>query len=66
MKFYERSLQALLSSAPHGFAAHSRLLVRLASLAQIGELACRLVLLLNIIKLCECYARCDWSLSMSC
>ena len=66
MKFYETSLQALLSSAPHGFAARSRLLVRLASLAQIGELACRLVLLLNIIQLCECYARCDWSLSMSC
>ena len=43
MKFYERSLQALLSSAPRGFAAHSRVLARLASLAQIGELARRLV-----------------------
>ena len=66
IKFYEWSLQALLSSAPHGFAARSRVLVRLASLAQIGELVCRLVLLLNIIQLCECYERCDWSLSMSC
>ena len=42
MKFYERSLQALLSSAPRGFAARSRVLARLASLAQIGELARRL------------------------
>ena len=42
MKFHERSLQALLSSAPRGFAAHSRVLARLASLAQIGELARRL------------------------
>ena len=32
MKIYERSLQALLSSAPR-----SRVLARLASLAQIGE-----------------------------
>ena len=38
MKIYERSLQALLSSAPR-----SRVLARLASLAQIGELARRLV-----------------------
>ena len=37
MKIYERSLQALLSSAPR-----SRVLARLASLAQIGELARRL------------------------
>ena len=37
MKIYERSLQALLSSAPR-----SRVLARLASLAQIGELASRL------------------------
>ena len=43
MKFYERSLQALLSSAPRSFAACSRILVRLASLAQIGELARRLL-----------------------
>ena len=42
MKFHERSLQALLSSAPRGFATHSRVLARLASLAQIGELARRL------------------------
>ena len=39
MKFYERSLQALLSSAPRGFAARSRVRMRLASLARIGELA---------------------------
>ena len=42
MKFYERSLQALLSSAPRGFAARSRVLARLVSLAKIGELARRL------------------------
>ena len=42
MKFHERSWQALLSSAPRGFAAHSRVFARLASLAQIGELARRL------------------------
>ena len=39
MKIYERSLQALLSSVPR-----SRVLARLASLAQIGELAPRLSL----------------------
>jgi len=44
MKFYERLLQALLSSAPRGFAARSRVLARLASLAQIGELARRLII----------------------
>ena len=38
MKFHERSLQAFLSSAPRGFATHSRVLARLASLAQIGEM----------------------------
>ena len=42
MKFYERSLQAFLSSAPRSFAARSRILVRLTPLAQIGELAHRL------------------------
>ena len=42
MKFYERSLQALLSSAPRGFAARSRVRMRLASLARIGEHARRL------------------------
>ena len=41
MKIYKRSLQALLSSAPR-----SRFLARLASLAQIGELARRLKLLI--------------------
>ena len=44
MKFYETSLQALLSSAPRGFAARSRVLARLVSLTQIGELARRLSL----------------------
>ena len=43
MKIYERSLQALLSSAPRGFPTRSRVHARLASLAQIGELARRLV-----------------------
>ena len=33
MKIYKRSLQALLSSAPHGFATRSRVLSRVASLA---------------------------------
>ena len=42
MKIYKGSLQALLSSAPRGFAARSRVLARLVSLAQIGELARRL------------------------
>ena len=42
MKFYESLLQALLSSAPRSFAARLRVLVRLASLAQVGELARRL------------------------
>ena len=35
---------SLLSSAPRGFAARSRVLARLVSLAQIGELARRLIL----------------------
>ena len=43
MKIYERSLQALLSSAPRGFAASSRVHARLPSLAQIGGLARRLL-----------------------
>ena len=42
MKFFEKLLQALLFSAPRGFAARARVLVRLVSLAQIGELARRL------------------------
>ena len=44
MKFHERLLQALLSSVPCGFTASSRVLARLASLTQIGELARRLQL----------------------
>ena len=44
MKIFKRSLQALLSSAPR-----SRVLARLASLAQIGELARRLW----ISRLCD-------------
>ena len=43
MKIYKGSLQALLSSAPRGFAARSRVLARLVSFAQIGELALRLL-----------------------
>ena len=42
MKFYERWLQALLLPAPRSFAARSRVLARVASLAEIGELARRL------------------------
>ena len=40
-----------LSSAPRGFAARSRVLARLASLVQIGELARRLLirLLFNLV-----------------
>ena len=38
----ELAMIALLSSAPRSFAARSRVLARLASLVQIGELACRL------------------------
>ena len=38
----ERASEGLLSSTPRGFAARSRVLARLASLAQIGELARRL------------------------
>ena len=40
--FGQASLARTLSSAPRGFAARSRVLARLASLAQIGELARRL------------------------
>ena len=42
MKFFEKLLQAVLFSAPRGFAARARVLVRLVSLVQIGELARRL------------------------
>ena len=34
--------EVILSSAPRGFAARLRVLARLVSLVQIGELACRL------------------------
>ena len=44
MKICKGWLQALLSPAPRGFAARSRVLARLASLAQIGEPARRLFL----------------------
>ena len=52
MKFYERSLEALLSPAPRGFSARSRVLARLPSLAQIGELARRLGLTNNEQRQC--------------
>ena len=42
MKICKGWLQALLSSAPRGFAARSRVLARLVLLAKIGELARRL------------------------
>ena len=42
MKICKGWLQALLSSAPRGFAARSRVLERLVYFAQIGELARRL------------------------
>ena len=42
MKICKGWLQAPLSSAPRGFATCSRVLTRLVSLAQTGELACRL------------------------
>ena len=48
MKICKGWLQALLSSAPRGFAARSRFLARLVSLAQIGELARRLTGLLLV------------------
>ena len=38
-----REREGLLSAAPRGFAARSRVLARLVSLAQIGELARRLL-----------------------
>ena len=42
MKMCKGWLQALLSSAPRGFAARSRVLARPVLLAQTGELASRL------------------------
>ena len=50
MKIHERSLEALLSSAPRGFATRSCILARLASLAQIGELVRRLKYTVNGIQ----------------
>ena len=43
--------RALLSPAPRGFAARSRVLARLTSLAQIGELARRLIFLLFVYSM---------------
>ena len=42
---FVKSRRARGNSAPRGFPARSRVLARLASLAQIGELARRLILL---------------------
>ena len=76
MKFYKRSLQALLSSAPRGFFAHSRVLARLASLAQIGELARRLSVfgtytltistVIKIFFILEGHKTCVWMFMFSC
>ena len=60
MKFYERLLQALLSSAPRGFAARSRVLVRLVSLAQIEELARRLAQVVLALLDCLQELHIDW------
>ena len=49
--------RALPSSAPRGFAARSRVLARLVSLAQIGELARRLV-----IMKCKVHAKNEFTL----
>ena len=61
MKICKGWLEALLSSAPRGFAARSRVLARLVLLAQIGELARRL------LALCHQYLRfavtSEWKLS---
>ena len=51
MKICKGWLQALLSSAPRGFAARSRVLARLVSLAQIGELTRRLNLYLKKLQM---------------
>ena len=55
MKIYERSLQALFSSAPR-----SRVLVRLALLAQIGELARRLSCFQYFITVYQHLVPYDW------
>ena len=57
MKIYKGWLQALLSPTPRGFAARSRVLARLASLAQIGELARRLANLLRKFSIGETTGR---------
>jgi len=71
MRFYERSMQALLSSAPRGFAARSRILARLASLAQIRRAcfaACSRVLarLASLAQIGELARRLKHSVLMTC
>ena len=51
MKIYETLLQALFSSAPHGFAARLCLLAQLALLTQTGELARRLCINESLVLL---------------
>ena len=53
MKICKGWLQALLSYAPRGFTARSRVLAKLVSLAQIGELARRLQYVFRIGKMCK-------------
>ena len=50
MKICKGWLQALLSSAPRGFTAHSRVLARPVLLAQTGELASRLCMSLELTQ----------------
>ena len=69
-------MQALLSSAPRGFFARSRVLTRLASLAQIGELARRLSVfgtytlmistVIEIFFILEGHKTCVWMFMFSC
>ena len=76
MKICKGWLQALLSSAPRGFAARSRVLARLASLAQIGELARRLSVfgtytltistVIKIFFILEGHKTCVWMFMFSC
>ena len=56
----ERSSEG--ASAPRGFAARSRVLARLTSLAQIGELARRLIFLLFVYSMS--YVNLDFQLLM--
>ena len=53
----ERRARALLSPTPRGFAARSRVLERLTSLAQIGELARS-----NLSVICIQYVLCIFRL----